>query len=641
MVADGYDRLCRVAGVARHYRDGAGADRTAPVDTLAAVLQAMGLTAQSDEEADRTAAALEAERSARLLPPWLVLDATQPVSISIRSSGGSHRWTLAPEDGAETSGITSDPVLNLGSLPPGRHHLTLDGESCTLIVAPPSLPAPPRSWGMTAPLYGLRPPARGGIGDYRDLARLAETAGRAGASFLGINPVHAGFPEDPLNYSPYSPSSRRFLNILHVAAGQDSAPPDGPLIDYPAAIAARRRDLEAAWTAFEQAGNKAALDAFCRLEGPALQRFALHQALSEVHGPYWPDWPPEFQRPDSAAVAAFQASHAGRIAFHCWAQWIADSQLGAAQTAARDAGMRHGLYLDLAVGTHPRGAERWADSELYPDGVTLGAPPDAFSPTGQDWGISPLQPRQLAATGFQALAETLRRQLRHAGILRIDHVLGFDRAFWCPEGLEGCYVAMPKDAMLAVARIEAARAGGVIVGEDLGNVPEGLRRDLDDSGLLGCCVAMFERDWHHDGAFTPPEAYRERALASLSTHDLPSWAGWRSASDIAWREKTGQMSGEEAASASAHRRDEVAAFDAVAGGDAPPVEAAHRHLARTASRLVAVQVEDVLELTEQANLPGTIFEHPNWRRRLPCGPSELGDDPRLARLSAIMKDNKR
>jgi 4-alpha-glucanotransferase len=294
--------------------------------------------------------------------------------------------------------------------------------------------------------------------------------------------------------------------------------------------------------------------------------------------------------------------------------------------------MAYGLYLDLAVGTHPHGAETWGEPHAFARRVSLGAPPDAFSAEGQRWGLAPLSPRGLEALHFRPLIETLRTQLRYARLLRIDHILGFDRAFWVPEGLPGTYVRMPRAAMLAVARIEAHRAGAVIVGEDLGNVPAGLHEGLAEAGLLGCRLAMFERG--PDGRFRHPEGWEERALASFTTHDLPTYEGWRLGRDIDWRVLVGDIGEDAAAAARTRRRAEVAAFDGETGGVG--LDPMHAHLGRLASALVALPIEDILGLAEQPNLPGTIDQHPNWRRRLPVGPDELGEHPATRRAADIM-----
>ena len=371
---------------------------------------------------------------------------------------------------------------------------------------------------------------RGGIGDYDDLRDAVRTFAETGAGFVGVNPIHAGFPTDPSAISPYSPSHRRRLSVMHLATGE-AARGSGDFIDYPGSLHARRAALEAG---FDTLGASPGFEAYLRREGSSLERFATYEALAEHHGPTWDTWPEAFQSAESAEVSAFARENAGRIRFHAWLQFLAEEQLSAIRGDADAQGMAQGLYLDLAVGTHPHGAETWAEPGPFAFGVSLGAPPDAFSETGQVWNVAPFNPRALVATGFEALATTLRAQLRFAGMLRIDHILGFERAFWVPDGLPGTYVAMPREAMLAVVRIEAARAGAVIVGEDLGNIPEGLQDDLKASGILGTRVAMFEKG-------RPAGDYPEGVLTAFGTHDLPTWAGWRRGRDLEARRQIGAM----------------------------------------------------------------------------------------------------
>lgn len=581
----------REAGLVWSYRDGAGRWQEASDASIEAVLAALG--------SEPPAATSRAILAGRPFDP------------------GPGPWVLETEAGEVDHGTGPLPPL-----PIGYHLLRQGARRMHLLAAPARLPAPPRAWGVTAPLYGLWEGEPAGLGTYRLLGDLAEGLAPSGAAFLGVNPIHAGFPLDPGNFSPYAPSHRGRLNVLHIDAGASGGA--GPLIDYPAAIAAQRAALEAGYAAFP---GDPGFDAWREAEG--VEGFARHQALSEVHGPYWNRWPLPFQSPDSLEVQEFAARSSDRIRFHAWAQWQASRQLSDSQSRARKAGMRLGLYTDLAVGTHPFGAETWADPGLFAHGVSLGAPPDLLGPSGQRWGLAPMRPNALMSSGFKALRAILRAQLRHAGMLRIDHILGFERGFWLPEGLPGLYVAMPRAELLAVVRIEAARAGAVVVGEDLGTIPEGLRAALDQAGVLGCRVAMFERDWDGDGAFTAPETYTEAALASWGSHDLPTWAGWRKGRDLDWRETLGELA--DPAAARARRAAEVAGFDALAGP--APADLA-RHLAASASRLVAVQAEDLLGAEEQANLPGTVLEHPNWRRRLALPASALAGT--LAETAAIM-----
>lgn len=628
-MSDALDRLAAAHGVVWHYWDGAGREQLAPPETRRAVLAALGVAAQTEAG---VAAALAALDDRPRLPSWVVADADAPVQVTLP---GVAEWQLTLEDGSTQAG-QADGAVTLGPLPVGYHTLCAYGVCIPVLCAPRSLPPVPRSWGVMAPLYGLRPVGEGGIGDYADLAEAARVLGAQGAAFLGINPVHAGFAEDGSAFSPYSPSSRERFDIKHIAVPGEDVPPDGELIDYSRALAAKRIALDAAFDAFQAAGGDAGFDAWVAKEGPTLQTFAVHQALSEVHGAYWPDWPAALRDAESGAVRVFAQSHGARVRAHAWRQWMAEQQLHATQRAARDAGMRFGLYLDLAVGTHPAGAEVWADPDLFAKGVSQGAPPDAFAPDAQVWNLAPMLPQVLAARGFQPLARILRRQLRFAGILRIDHILGFERGFWVPDGLPGAYVMMPKAALLAVLRIEAVRAGAVIVGEDLGVVPEGLRDDLACSGLPGCRVAMFERHWNGDGSFVAPEHYPAMAMASFGSHDLPLWAGWRAGRDIDWRLKVGDITPDEAEAQRCRRIEEVAAFDRATGDDSGALAAMVDVLGRSASCLAAVQIEDILGAVEQPNLPGTIRDHPNWRRRLGKSPAAFAADTALTQTAAIM-----
>lgn len=600
------DAQCQRAGLTWVYRDGAGRLQEAPPESRRAVLAALG-------RGNRDAALPEALRQSTSV----ALVAGQP------RDWGPGAWVITREDGAEIRGEGPLPPL-----PVGYHRILHQGWTVHLLAAPPRLPAPPRRWGVTLPLFALWQDAQTGMGTYPHLGPLAEGLAARGAAFLGINPIHAGFPTDTGSFSPYAPSHRRRLNTLHIDTGQ-RLPETGPLIDYPRTIRAQRAALEETFAAFRSDPD---FEAWRGEGGAALEEFATHQALSEVHGGYWGTWPSPYQDPKSPHVQAFARERWQRVRFHAWAQWMAESQLADSHARAKAAGMDFGLYLDIAVGTHPHGAETWAERGGFAQGVSLGAPPDLLGPSGQRWGLSPLRPDVLRATGYAAFAQTLRAQLRFCGLLRIDHILGLERSFWLPDGLPGLYVTMPRDELLAVLRIEASRAGASVIGEDLGTIPEGLRGALDASGVLGCRVAMFERHWETTRAFLRPDEYTPTALASWGTHDLPTWAGWRQGRDIDWRAHLGEIADEPAARVDRAR--EVAAFDALTGGT--DLDAMHRHLATSASALVAVQGEDLAGAVEQCNLPGTVYEHPNWCRRLPVPVSDLLTAPALAQTGALM-----
>ncbi|TDL83705.1 4-alpha-glucanotransferase [Palleronia sediminis] len=628
MTDDPRDALAARLGVIDGYHDPTGAWHATGPETRDAILAAMGEPVAPDEARDRLDA-LTRDDATRPLPPWVVVGSGRGPALE---GLAGRDWRLIREDGVTEAGQGPElPILSNGI-----HRLEVGGHETWLLAAPERLPDAPRGWGITLPLYGLAGDGR--IGSYADLRMAVERLGHAGAGFVGINPIHAGFPTDTDAISPYAPSHRGRLAVHHIAPRDEPGQAAGDLIDYAAAQPGRMDALRAEFDADPGAG----FQAWWAARDADLERFALHQALSARLGPRWSDWPAPYRRPDSPEVAEFARAHANDCAFHGWLQWRADAQLVEVRQAAEAAGMAYGLYLDLAVGTHPHGAETWGRPDLFARGVSLGAPPDAFSAGGQSWGLAPLHPLALARDGFRPLAAILQRQFAHARLLRIDHILGFDRAFWVPEqdGVPGAYVRMPREALLAVARIEAARAGGTVVGEDLGNIPDGLQHVLWESRILGCRVAQFEQDWDAEEIrFKPADRYAPAALTSFSTHDLPTWEGWKAGRDIAWRRDLGDISEDGAREARARRNEEVARLTELIGGAG--VDDLHAFLARTPSWLIAVQIEDLLGRLEQANLPGTIHQHPNWRRRIGMDPAKLGQLDAVARTADIMRDHDR
>ncbi|SPH25030.1 4-alpha-glucanotransferase [Defluviimonas aquaemixtae] len=619
-MTDPVAELAAMAGISPRYTDFTGAAHETGVETKRALLTAMGIGVAHEAEAAEHLASLRAERDKRSLPQWIVIEPDRPAELQLEPQTP---WTITAEDGSGIEGAGSA----LPPLPLGIHTLETGGEDTTLLCAPRSLSQPEPAWGVIVPLWGLRGQRRPGLGDFNDLAIAGKAIAARGGAFVGINPIHAGFPMNSGWFSPYSPSHRRRLNVLHIATkgGETS----GQLVDYAREVPAKLDALKAAYRSFCAEHDPSVFEHFVAEEGMSLRRFAAHQALSARHGPLWTDWPADCQSPASAPVDGLD----DEIRFHAWLQWSAEEQLRAVSRSLADAGMRHGLYLDLAVGTHPAGAETWTDRDWFAKGVSLGAPPDAFAPGGQNWNLAPLNPIALVNGRFRILAETLRKQLRFARLLRIDHIIGFDRTFWVPDDadLPGAHVQMPRDALLAVIRIEAARAGATIVGEDLGHIPAGLQDALIASGILGCRVVQFE----HGEEFHPPADYPALTLASFGTHDLPTWQGWRIGADIAVRRTLGHIGENAAASAGNHRSRTVRAFDAAAAGETP--DAMHGFLARTGSALVALQAEDILDVGDQTNLPGTIHDYPNWQRKLPVDARDLGDDPRLERAATIMQ----
>ncbi|MBU2090454.1 MAG: 4-alpha-glucanotransferase, partial [Alphaproteobacteria bacterium] len=423
-----------------------------------------------------------------------------------------------------------------------------------------------RCWGVSCQLYALRSARNWGIGDFEDLARLAELLGPLGADFLGVNPLHDLFAADPGKRSPISPCHRRFLNPVYIAidtlpgySGVDPALLEklraGEMVDYPAVIAAKRGALRAI---FEDSPEAPEMLAFRERHGEALEGHALFQALSlamveQGHGAGWHDWPAEYRDPASRAVAAFRAEQAREVDFQIWLQWIADRQLAEAASRAEAAGMRIGLYLDYAVGIAPDGSATWSDPTLTVVGAEIGSPPDMFNAHGQKWGLAPLSPAELARRDFVTLDRAYDAALHHAGALRIDHAMSLHRLFWVPIGRgaeDGVYALYPMEDMVrSLAEASQARKS-IIIGEDLGIVPEGFRDLMSQANILGYRVFYFERD---EQGFVPPGRYPRESLACIGSHDTATLAGWWKGCDIDRREALGSYDAAQADAAHEER----------------------------------------------------------------------------------------
>lgn len=568
------------------------------------------------------------------------------------------------------------------SLPEGYHRLTITlGEStldCVLIVAPklcwlPDDAAPGRRlWGVACQLYSLRGPRSNGIGNFGDLDALVGYAADCGADLVGLNPLHALSPADPERRSPYSPASRDFLNVLYIDPGsvpevavsaeaqallsgqRQAALAQLDLIDYPAVT---RLLLDVMRAAFESwplasADRHAAFAAFRARGGTALEAFARFMAIQErlaAENPAminWRNWPEDLQRADGASVDHFAAQHADAVTFHVWLQWLADEQL--AKAAASADGMAVGLYRDLAVGVGPDSAAAWAAGDRFVAGVSVGAPPDLLNRLGQNWGLVPFNPLALADDGYAPWIESLRANMRHAGALRIDHAMAMLHGYWIPDGLDatrGAYVSFPLEALTRILALESRRHRCIVVGEDLGTVPPGFREKMAESGVLSYRLMLFERVG--ECLFARPETYPANALVMFATHDLPTLAGFWSGEDLYLRQELRQYPSDEvrdadvAGRAADRRRLIDALIDAgLWSQDAPVLDetgtlspelarAVQLYMARTPSRLMMVQLEDLLRLPEMMNLPGTVDEHPNWRRRLPVDLETLFSMPQV------------
>lgn len=629
-------KLSQLHGVLSEFQDLYGERHVTGPETMRAMLRALGVGADTATEVEEALAEHLAEDAAHALPEEIIAQSDQPFMLALQSPCD---WTLIDEDEEIAAEGAAQGMLTLPALAVGYYTLetVTDGmrQQTRVLIRPPHAPRPDqKAWGMTGAIFGLRSEDNGGLGNYDDLGRVAAILGAKGAQFFGINPVHAlGWAREDV-VSPYSPSHRGFFNIDHIAIEDGLGPtPKDTLIDHAAFRAPHRAALV---RAFGTGSDMESFRAWRETATPELEQFAQFEAISERYGPDFATWPEELRAPGPKAKRA-----AGKRAdFHAWLQWRAETQLREAQTQARETGMAHGLYLDLAVGSRPEGAEVWMNAETIARGITIGAPPDQLSPEGQSWALSAHAPGRLARAFYGPLRMMLRKLMAICGIIRIDHVLGLMRSYWIPDdGSPGGYISQPLASLLAVITIEADRAGCVVVGEDLGLVPDGLRDRLRSAGLLSYAVWQFEGQ--DDGTLDAPETLARNALACFSTHDTPTLSGFWYGIDIDLWHRVGWIDGAERLRRHAHRaaqrtslRDRCAiptnaTMEAVA-------DSIHASLASAPSALVSVQLDDALGVTQTQNLPGTVDEYPNWRRRLPVPVEVLADDPALRRVADLM-----
>lgn len=676
------ERLARACGVATRYED--WAHRPVPVseETVRRVLGGLGIDA-----ADPASALAEWNRRQwrQVLPPTVVvrqqLTGSNPQQAPFRCpaaamvraeirAGSSEGHSLGalevlePRDRDPETGWVERALLIPAGLPLGDHRLiafTEEGQTANvpLIVTPDRLPVPDRRlWGWMLQLYAVR--SAWGMGDYADLADIATWSAGQGAGVLLVNPLHAAAPVPPIQNSPYYPASRRFNSPLYLRperlpeyrrAPDDvrrrvdelaSEVPMAELIERDVVWAAKSSALE---LLFRYAVARPDAE-----DSPGLTDFATWCALVERHGPNWREWPAPLHDPAAPAVAEVREGLAGRIAYHRWLQHCCAEQLAAAQEAATEGGMAVGVVHDLAVGVDPGGADAWALQAELATGFTVGAPPDSFNQQGQDWGLPPWRPDRLAASGYAPFRDMVRAVLRTGGGLRIDHILGLFRLWWVPEGSSpagGTYVSYDADALLGIVALEAERTAALVVGEDLGTVPREVRSVLNERAVLGSAVLWFERD--DDGSLIPPEAWRASSVASISTHDLPTAAGFLRGEHVRVRKELGLLNDPAAeAKKAARERAELLALlksEGLLGAEASEAEivtAMHALLTRSPSRAVLAALGDALGDLRQPNMPGTVDEYPNWR--LPIAdeaglePSrhELFTSSAVARLAAML-----
>ncbi len=626
-------RLSDQAGLQTTYEDAFGIHREVPEATVRGFLQSM------DRMTERA--------GADVLPPVIVVDAeAHDLSLGAEVTG---QWRIDREDGLAWEGraASSTTIPLPEALPLGYHALTVTASTgavahATLIAAPrlcyrPEVLRNERRWGLAIQLYAIRSDRNWGIGDFTDLRAIVTKAAQLGAAVVGLNPLHALFHRDPEAASPYSPNSRLFLNTLYidveaapdfVAEVHDALRPRldvlrrAALLDYTAVADCKHAAFAALFQRFSETDlpneshpRTQAFHAFQTERGDTLHAFTAFEARSN---------------PDTSET------------FHAYLQWEADRQLAHVQAAAKDLGMTLGLYRDLAVGASGDGAEAQANRAWLVSGAHVGAPPDAWNVFGQDWGLPPFEPHRLRRAGYKPLRDLIAANMRHAGALRIDHILGFLRLFWIPAGAsphDGAYIGYPWEEMRAVLAVESHRHRCLIIGEDLGTVPPGFDQKLRAAGILSTRLFYFEKE--HDGAFKPPEAYPEDALIAIGTHDLPTFAAYWSGADHALRTRLGLWTSdaqrEMEAAARVRDRDAMRAFigqDATDG--APPMLPVTTALADAPSRLLMVQIEDLAGQVDQVNVPGTWREYPNWRARVPVDAAALLDGPVAEALGSAL-----
>jgi 4-alpha-glucanotransferase len=639
-------------GVQSEYIDGQGRARVTDPAALEVILDAMPPSPPH-----------------RLLPgPVVIRQGQQARSEFSRDAALPIRWKILGEGQVVAEGEAAEPaMLWPAELPLGvyRLHLTDAAErhdELPLIVTPQRAFGGDfdRCWLLAVQLYGIRSSRNWGIGDFTDLEALLKHAAQLGADGIGLNPLHVLFDERPADCSPYSPNSRLFLNPLYIDVEK--------IPELPRDTAARNRETLARlrtlhvvdyvavanlkWSAlrlaFEHFISKAArerrrdFEQFRGERGALLSRFACFEVLRHRFGSPWWEWAADWQQPSEAKCAKLRAGPDGREAeFIEFVQWTADRQLQACNALARRLGMRVGLYLDVAVGVQADGFDAWNEQEAISRQLAVGAPPDALNTAGQDWGLAGFNAAGLELHCFKPFREMLRASMRYAGAIRLDHVLGLKRLYLVPRGFRadnGAYVQMPFEGLLAVTALESVAHDCVVIGEDLGTVPSGFREQMRDWGVWSYQVMMFERDEH--GRFRGIDHYSANALVTFNTHDLASYAGWRSFSDLKLKRSLGIDPGEsdEARWHALGMLDEVLRGCGIEGNDLYSVVS---FLARTRSRLLAICLEDLSGVVDQPNIPGTVNEHPNWRQRLPITVDQIASVIDVAVLKAAIAERGR
>jgi 4-alpha-glucanotransferase len=716
------EKLADLVGFHRNYTDSYGNQVQANESARHSLLCAMGYDLSNDDAINTSIVALQEKTWRNMLPAVHIAkleESEHQLIISLAVNPCPEiTWQITTEQDETLSGkaLIADllPVeqqqlaehhyqkfaLTLPTLAQGYHKLSLSyGEqssSCHLIFAPKTCYSPQEAsamkmWGYAAQLYSLKSERNWGMGDFGDLKALVEKSAEQGASAIGLNPLHPLYQNNPAHRSPYSPTSRCFLNSLYIDVTQIpnfnsctaalqrfnsnefqeklNFARTTELIHYPAVADVKFEIIELLFEDFIHENQQQTLSTefqefshFKQQQGENLQRLTTFDALYEhfrktdfnAYG--WKMWPSDYQNPNSEQVAEFQQVHAKRIDYFAFLQWLAHRQLSNVAHTAQAEGMSVGLYLDLAVGCDGSGVDVWSNKDLYVSGAAVGAPPDAMNTLGQDWGLTPINPTSLQQQGYLPLIEALRSNMQYAGALRIDHILGLMRQYWVAPGMkadEGIYITFPFEDILRIIALESRRNNCVVIGEDLGTVPDGFGEIMTAAGLLSYKVLFFER-WE-SGLFQRPELYPAQSMVTVSTHDLPTLTGWWTGRDLHWRQTlnlypSDEMGQQERNTRIDDRKLLIAALvdlDVIDKNNLPPQApavmntelsiAVQKYMAKAPSHIQLIPLEDTLEVVEQVNIPGTIDQHPNWLQKLPVTLDEFWHQNSVKAMAKAMR----
>lgn len=673
------DNAAQAAGISPNYINAHGKPQSIDADTKRRLLEAM-------HRIPKTPAPV---------PSVKVFTHGQTMTLPVEGSG-DYRWMLTTEEGDQHEGSISSgkPLALPKRLPEGYHSLTLNWGNkrweCRIIVAPVRCYEPPalrqgeKLWGSCVQLYTLRSAQNWGIGDFGDLKAMLPEIARRGGSFIGLNPIHALYPANPESASPYSPSSRRWLNVLyidvnsvedfHLSEGAQAwwQRPDtqqlltaaraAEWVDYTSVTTLKMAALRLAWKTFAARDDDqmAAFRAFVKQEGDSLYWQAAFDALHVYQVKEdalrwgWPVWPETYRDTESKEVKRFCQQHTGEVDFFLWLQWLAHSQFSACWQVSQQHQMPIGLYRDLAVGVAEGGAETWRNRDLYCLQASVGAPPDILGPLGQNWGLPPMDPHVMVARAYEPFIDLLRGNMQNCGALRIDHVMSMLRLWWIPYGEtadRGAYVHYPVDDLLSILALESKRHRCMVIGEDLGTVPEEIVGKLRKSGVYSYKVLYFENE--PKKGFRKPAAWLDQAMAVATTHDLPTLRGWWDGGDLSLGKTLGLYPDEEVLRGLYQERERAkqALLDALHAAGCLPKRVGHkaslmsmtaelnrgmqRYIADSSSALLGLQPEDWLDMASPVNVPGTSNQYKNWRRKLSTSLAEMFSD---ASVNKLIKD---